>query len=552
MRRRSLATVAGFLFVVPSLASADPEPAAVENPYRGPDTGVNVVDLRPSAPTDRPVIDPPYAPVISLAELNDHIGEPPAIERPAHEAKLPASWGQLGDMIVPAPMVEGAQMVGSIPALSAAGPPRLDCAFPDAVSPGVYEGDDKPGGETPRRHTIFLNFMGGVLTAGGENSAENISNIARSGHMFPVYGGGESRAAAAAQAVAIDFGFVQTRVVYEERPRKLLPYTMVMVGGSYRDTTAGNSGGVAPLDCEDFGQRNVCYAFQNTSPAVSQANVISQEIGHTMGLGHTQGSDRIMGAGYSGASGDLIFGNDCTDVINVSGQAGGCPGLNKCHCGNGDQQHDRNTLLFTYAAPGIDEVPPNIEITAPEDEAEYPVGEAIYVDVEVGDNYGGYGWKLVVKDAETGDVMVDLADYNRLLQWKLVGVPAGRYEVIGEIEDQADNVTTDTIFINVGSGSGSSGGTAGTDSGGSSGTDSGGSSGTGSGGASGSGPSSGSGPNPDPDSDTGSGSGTDPDTDSGGMSHDDGSCTCATGAGSGCGWGGMAGWAAVGRRRRSG
>lgn len=512
MRRCSLAPVALLAFALPVTAAASPELTVVENPYRGPASGVNVVDFTPGVENERPLIDPPYEPSISFDELNDYLGNvAETSSRPAEDSELPPQWGQIDDMIVPVEMLDGAGMVGDLERFSSGEPPVLegseDCAYPDAVPAGVYAGDPKPGGETPRRHTIYLNFVGATLSSGGENSAENISGIARTGHPFPAYGGGEAKAIATAQAVMIDFDFVQTRVVYEDRPRKLVPYTMVMVGGSYMDTTAGPSGGVAPLDCEDFGQRNVCYAFQNSAPAISAANVISQEIGHTFGLGHTQGSDRIMGAGYSGASGDLLFGDDCTPTIQVQGQSSACVGVNKCHCGDPELQQDRETLRWTYTAPGIDEVAPDITVTAPEDGAMYNEGDTVYVDVEVGDNFGGYGWKLVVKDADTGDVLADQADYNRVLVWKLVGIPEGTYELIGEIEDQADNITTDSIFITIGPSVGGTGGDS--DSGGS-----------GSGGDSDSDAGSGGGSGGDTDSDSGS------DSDGGGADSGKESCAC--------------------------
>src|SRR5690606_8413868 len=291
-----------------------------------PASGPVVIDFSPQAKAEhRPRIDrDPPAP-IRFSELDAHQrwvepSEHAPLAAPEGDG-LPEGLAQVGGMVVPQAMLDGAAMVPDAAAALAAetdpqaGGPNIDeiCAFPDEVPPGVYDYDHRPGGETPRFHTVYLNFLGGVLMTGAENSAENQSNIARSGHMFPVYGGGEERAIAAAQAVAADFADWAVRVVYAERPPKVLPYTMVMVGGHYSDTTAGPSGGVAPLDCEDFGQRNVCYAFQNNSPATQQANVISQEIGHTLGLGHTSASDSVMAAGYASTQpGDLGFHDGCT------------------------------------------------------------------------------------------------------------------------------------------------------------------------------------------------------------------------------------------------
>ncbi len=455
------------------------EPTVVRNPFGPAPEGRNVIDFSDPDANARPPIDPPYPPGPSFEDLDAFAGVVPESVPPDDGAvRLPDGLVQVTDMVMPAEAAAGATMVPDPSrTLTDDAEPTFGkeaCAFPDAVPAGVYEGDDRPGGELPRRHTIYLNFLGGVLYSGGENSAENLSNIARSGHMFPVYAGGEAKAVAVAQAVAVDFEFVQTRVVYLERPPKILPYTMVMVGGSYTDTTAGPSGGVAPLDCEDFGQRNVCFAFQNTAPAISQANVVSQEIGHTMGLGHTEGTDRIMAAGYAGAFGDLVFGDECTPIIQVQGQSAACVGVNKCHCGDGNLQHDRSTLRWTYAPPGPDVTPPEIAITAPADGTVFEVDETVSVSLEVSDDYGGYGWKIVLTDLGTGDVLADQVDYDRQTAWDLVGLPEGTYELRAVVMDQDENTAEDVITFTVGAGgvgSTSGGSTSGTDTGGTGGTD---------------------------------------------------------------------------------
>lgn len=462
--------LAAVVVSVPSVVRATEGPVrVVRNPFGPAAHGRNVIDFSDPAANPRPPIDPPYPPSPRFEDLDAFAGPAPS-PSPDAAASLPEGLVQVTDMVMPAEAAAGATMVPDVErALEAPEDPSYGkeaCAYPDAVPAGVYEGDDRPGGEVPRRHTIYLNFLGGVLYSGGENSAENLSNIARSGHMFPVYTGGEAKAIAVAQAVATDFEFVQTRVVYLERPPKILPYTMAMIGGSYTDTTAGPSGGVAPLDCEDFGQRNVCYAFQNSAPAINQANVVSQEIGHTMGLGHTEGTDRIMGAGYAGAFGDLVFGDECTPIIQVQGQAAACVGVNKCHCGDANLQHDRNTLRWTYAPPGPDTTPPEIDILSPEDGATFDPEDTVSVTLDVWDDYGGYGWKIVLTDLGTGDVLADQVDYDRQLAWDLVGLPEGHYELRAVVMDQADNTGEDVITFYVGAGgagSTSGGSTGGTD-----------------------------------------------------------------------------------------
>lgn len=410
-----------------------------------------VIDLSPGAtPEHRPRLDRDPAPALRLEDLDAHQR---AVDQPlpaSGQDALPEGLVQVGGMVLPAAGLEPTDaLVG--PRDPQAGGPNLDeiCAFPDAVPPGVYDYDHRPGGETPRFHTVYLNFLGGVLMTGGENSAENMSNIAISGHEFPVYAGGEERAIAAAQAVANDFEQWAVRVVYLERPPKVLPYTMVMVGGNWSDTTAGPSGGVAPLDCEDFGQRNVCYAFQNNSPATTQANVISQEIGHTLGLGHTTAADSVMAFGYDTTNpGDLGFHDGCVPIIQVAGQSAACVGVNKCHCGVGEQQDDVATLSATFAPAGVDVVEPTISILQPADGAVFQEDQTIRVELEPWDDVGGYGWKILL-EGSAGELLIDQVDYDRAMVFDLAGLPPDVYTLTALIQDHADHIVTDQITLTV-------------------------------------------------------------------------------------------------------
>ncbi len=455
------------LFALALPASAVAQPTVVQNPSYNPSPDPVVVDLRArkAAPQQQ---GPSFSELDAFA-----VGTPdPVVPRDDTPHPIGNGLVQVGSMVMPQAMLEGAEMVPDAartltaetgPAAGGGGAPDLDeiCAFPEEVPPGIYDYDQRPGGETPRFATVYMNYLGGVLTNSGENSAENYSTIARTGHPYPVYTGGETRAIAAAQAVAADFAPWAVRVMYEERPPPVIPYSMVMMGGHYSDTTAGPSGGVAPIDCEDFGQRNVCYVFQNTSPAVVQANIASQEIGHTLGLGHTTASDSVMASGYAPTQGgDLGFNDSCADTITVQGQAGACTGVNRCHCGVPDQQHDRNTMFATFAPAGVDMEAPTIEITSPADGTEYAVGEDVVITVDPWDNVGGYGWQLTLEDADTGEVLAEAVDYDRALEFLLLGVPEGSYRAITMVQDHADQQGFDEILFTVGSGvaGGSTGG----------------------------------------------------------------------------------------------
>ncbi|HEY8376704.1 MAG TPA: hypothetical protein VIK91_09460, partial [Nannocystis sp.] len=404
--------------------------AAVPNPHV-PDDAPVVLDFRPGADNPIPLLPTPDTGV-SFSELAAY-EDLPVIEK--EPGTLPEGWIQDGDIVVPAEPA-GPDWVWPVKARpeitfdQVEGPDAQDlCAYPEAVPPGIYTGVFKRGAEYPRRGTIYMNYNGGVLYNGmGDNSAENWSALAKTGSMYPVYTGGEERAVAVAQAVQADFADWALRVVYLKRPPKLLPYVMIMMGGHWSDTVAGPSGGVAPgSDCEDIGLRNVCFAFVNKESITVQANIASQEIGHTMGLGHTEGNDRVMAFGYdTSLPVDMGFGDECTPIITVQGQGTHCAGVNKCHCGDGNLQHDKATLSAIYAPAGPDIVPPEITITEPADGAVFQPGDNVVVRFMPWDDYGGYGWKLVVK--HNGEVVADVVDYKAVLEFTLKNLPEGTYE----------------------------------------------------------------------------------------------------------------------------
>jgi len=425
------------------------------------------VVANPYAPTHaRAVLDFSHGPVrsssvdsgVRFEQLDAHRLEHDPTWPERQPVALPAGWVQQGDVVVPRAIAEGGSYgpptltdppgatLGKIE-----GPAAADlCMFPELTPPGVLTGSFNRGSEYPRRGTIYMNYTGGMLINGGENSAENQSTLAKTGATYPVYGGGEAKAVAVAQAVQVDYESMAMRVVYLERPPKRLPYVMIMMGGHYTDTSSGPAGGVAPgADCEDSGLRNVCYAFVNGAGVTSQSNVASQELGHTMGLGHTYGKDRVMAFGYdTNSTIDMGFGDECTTVLIASGQAGYCSGLNKCHCGgDGKQQHDLRTLNMVYAPPGPDMVPPTIAITTPEDGASFAADETITVQVDPWDDFGGYGWELAVSQ---GDVVLgEVVDYQISQQFDLKGLPPGTYTLTARIQDQDDHITEHAISITI-------------------------------------------------------------------------------------------------------
>ncbi|HFE45651.1 MAG TPA: hypothetical protein ENJ18_09180 [Nannocystis exedens] len=164
-----------------------------------------------------------------------------------------------------------------------------------------------------------------------------------------------------------------------------------------------------------------------------------------------------MAYGYAtnGAQ-DMIFGDDCTDIYVAANQGGACGGVNKCHCGIGEQQNDKATISAIYAPPGPDIVDPTVSITSPEDGATFESDVGITVNVDVWDDFGGYGWKMMVYEGE--ELLGEKYDYNRSREFGIDGLPDGTYEVVVEIEDQADHIVQDRITIHVGEAAWTTGG----------------------------------------------------------------------------------------------
>jgi hypothetical protein len=351
---------------------------------------------------------------------------------PQEPGRLPPGWVQLGEVVQREEVALGFKQVD----------PEPQAAW-----------EDIEGNQYPRKHTLFLNFNGGVLYGGEDNSAENKAALARAGKMYPVYSKAESSALATIQRVQQDMSSFGVRIMYAKRPSKTVPYTMAMVGGTWTDTNIDEpAGGVAPgTDCEARGQRHVVFVFDES------ASTIGQEAAHSWGLDHTIGSDRIMSY-QQGAN--KHFGDNCQDLCEEGCQGPGsigCRFVHEKYCGVGsEQQNDLAELNFIFGTNDPDTVAPEVAIAEPADGTKLEVGASITVKGTVHDDFGGVGWKLIVK--HNGAVVFDEVDYDRKSSWFFSKMPEGVYEVTLEAEDHAEHIVTDTVTLTVGNPSGSTAG----------------------------------------------------------------------------------------------
>lgn len=389
---------------------------------------------------------------------------PPTQRQPGDSAEMPQGWVQRGGVVLPSDVVEDGEEVGTGP---------------------IYAVEDIPGNKYPRKHSLFLNFSGGMLYTGSDNSAENRSNLAKQG-VYPAFGGGEQVALSIIQAVEADFAPFGIRILYQSRPNKTVPYTMEMVGGSWTDTNIDSpAGGVAPgADCGALGQRHVVYTFSNGASVLGAAATIAQEAGHAYGLDHTFNCTSVMS--YCGG-GDKAFQSGCDDLCEGACQgpnSAGCRLTHEMFCGEGnDQQDDAAEMAWIFGGNEPDMEPPTVDIQSPADGAQLEVGADVELRAVVDDNYGGFGWKFVI--TKDGEVVYDQPDYDRDVDAEfraalnLTSLEEGVWTFTVEAEDQYEHVTSQTVTVTVGNATtgGSDSATGGSDSDSDSDTDSAGESG---------------------------------------------------------------------------
>lgn len=401
---------------------------------------VKTIDLSPDARQDgdyiaEPMPQPEFHDLDAHKLPDDQIHAPVPTQRdPSDTVEMPDGWVQQGSVVLPSDVVDGLKDVGTGP---------------------IFAVEDIPGNQYPRKHTLFLNFGGGMLFNGTDNSAESRSSLALTG-VYPTFGGGESVALAIIQATEANFAQFGIRIVYETRPRNVVPYTMEMVGGTWMDTNLSDSaGGVAPgADCGALGQRHVVYTFSNGGSVNIAANTIAQEAGHAYGLDHTFNCSSVMS--YCGGASDGAFQDGCDDLCeNACQGAAGCRLTHDMFCGDGnDQQDDFAEMAWIFGGNEPDMEAPTVDIQSPVDGAELEEGADVELRAVVSDNYGGFGWKfLVTKD---GEVIYDQPDYDRDVDAEfraalnLSNLETGVWTFTVEAEDQYEHVTTQTVTVNVG------------------------------------------------------------------------------------------------------
>lgn len=400
---------------------------AIGHPYAPTSRGPKTIDLREVEPPA------PEAPAPKFSDLDDFVRAPRPVPTEPRPGQLPEGLVQQPGGVIPRSVADGTLSIE-----------------PETI----FAVEDIPGNAYPRKHTLFLNFVGADLKSGADNSAEDRSTLAKQG-PYPAFTGGENTALAAIQAVQNDVAPYGLRVLYEQRPPKTLPYTMAMIGGDWTDTNLEMpAGGVAPIaDCGALGQRHVVYVFADGGwGAIGIANVIGQEAGHGWGLDHSLNCGSVMS--YCGG-GDGIFSGECDGLCEEQCQgAAGCRPTHEMFCGEGSNaQNEAAELAWIFGGNEPDLEPPTVEIVEPADGGSFPAGTSVQLRAEVADNYGGFGWRFIVE--KDGVVEYDSPDYNKDVDAEyraalnLVNLEPGEYTMSVEVLDHYNDPVIDTVTIHI-------------------------------------------------------------------------------------------------------
>ncbi len=295
-----------------------------------------------------------------------------------------------------------------------------------------------------RRTTVFLDFGGGVLGPGDDSSLGQSACVPTQ-FIYPIFLGSERAAEIAVDEARRLLAPYGVRVV-AERPPAMLPYTHVRVGG--HPTTLGVdpklNGLACDVDCDDQSPRDTVFMFaekwvssavlaelEEDARAVQVGRIAIHEAAHAWGLEHAGASESVMARFPS--TGEPSFVEGCLP-LDLDGDSE-CPLARARYCGDGQQDaHAELLALFGDGAP--DREPPHAEILWPPDGLVLVPGETLEVEVAVGDDHEGFGWRLEVPELGWEHVARDSADTTLSLV-----VPQGRFTLRLEVLDHDRNAS---------------------------------------------------------------------------------------------------------------
>ena len=185
-------------------------------------------------------------------------------------------------------------------------------------SPELPEVEDEELGS--HRLLVYVNFDGGELFYGDcGNPQENITCIKQTEGDFPPHDSDDeyrSDVINLLRSLWEEYDVAFTRL----RPDDHYDYVMIVVSPQqyFNDERLSNGlgaiGGVAPVDCDNKRLSDTAHVFtgRRIRDELDMAEIISHEVGHTIGLGHVDPPDSIMFGNRS--TKDREWRDECIEV----------------------------------------------------------------------------------------------------------------------------------------------------------------------------------------------------------------------------------------------